>query len=136
MKRLLSVVLASLILIAFSSCAKGEEKLSEHISQTPVELSALKLDYDPVSVCVYKNIAFALKGNSLVRYDLATGENAVIAVVGSDYQPRAIGCSGYNVAVIDDKNITVRKIIEAYYGYSTKTEELDDGRMRSIVITD
>lgn len=31
---------------------------------------------------------------------------------------------------------TVRKIIEAYYGYSTKTEELDDGRMRSIVITD
>ena len=107
MKRLLSVVLASLILIAFSSCAKGEEKLSEHISQTPVELSALKLDYDHVSVCAYKNIVFALKGNSLVRYDLATGENTVIAVVGSDYQPRVIGCSGYNVAVIDDKNITV-----------------------------
>ncbi len=140
--------------------------MTEMLDKTePETVSTLDADYDSVIAPVVEGMILAAENTPSQTYYASNEAAAFEAQFSMDAlpekaaiktgTPQASNKATQNSTVVgfypaDDPEIafavviengeyakyTVRKIIEAYYGYETAVEDLGDGRMRSIVITD
>lgn len=117
------------MLITLVSCGKKTAPVSEHISQTAIPLSAITLNYAPTSLCAFKNIAFAIYDNKIIRYDVTDGSEEVIVAITDGSELLAVGCNSYYVAAVSDVYIYV-------YDYDGHTVALYPHSMSNITVSD
>ncbi len=105
MKKLLCILLLILLLFSFSSCEKTEPvTLSEYITESPMALTAVKLDHTAEMLCAYKNILFTLAEGKIYRTDVAASQSTAII---EDSTAIAIACDGYRLAVVGESDIAI-----------------------------
>lgn len=106
-KKFFSVFTAILYTVSLlTSCSQNKihsPTASEYISDEPLPLTGVQLDYKPSSLAAYKNIAFILSDSKLSRFDILSGDTAVIL---DNTDALAVGCDSASFAVVSPSDVT------------------------------